>query len=118
MLSSSAALSGAYQLNLFGPPAHVREISVKLPAACRHCGCPVAIVGPGAGPHAASVRCRSCGRRVGWLSRAHCAYINRVLETRGLQREPIVLPAIHTSKPKPGPSDTGHNVVHHNMEED
>ena len=122
MVVSSSASSGVSrtahlhpQLELFSPQAVAGpEPTIQLQKACQ-CGCSVATVGAGAGPHAASLRCRSCGRHRDWLSRAHCAYINRVLETRGVPRDPIVLPTVH--RPKPVPNDTGLiNVVH--IEED
>lgn len=106
-VSRTAGFHPPLQPDLFGPtPVAPDEVAVQLQTACR-CGDVVAVVGAGAGPHAASLRCQSCGRHCAWLARAHVAFINRVIERRGIPREPIALPTIL----KPGPNDTGHNVV-------
>jgi hypothetical protein len=88
------------QLDLLDPLTSADSLwglAVKPPNACRKCGDPVATVGPGKPPHSASLRCRSCDLHRGWVSRAHCAYLNEVIAT-GVPREPIVL---HTSTSKP-----------------
>jgi hypothetical protein len=99
--------------DFFGPPTSAGPflgLAVRPPNACRRCGDPVAIVGPGTPPHYASLHCRSCGRHHGWLSRANCTFLTKVINNGGAPREPIVL---RTPLQNRRPSDDGISVVHH-----
>ena len=119
--SSSTAAFNAFQpqLDLFGPPAGAGAapfvgLEVKPTSACRQCGGSVAIVGPGVGPHCASLRCRSCDFHSGWLSRAHCTFLIEVINEAGVPpRQPIALPHFKTGK-----DDAGPNVVRSGMRKD
>jgi hypothetical protein len=52
-------------------------LPVKLPEQCR-CGSEVALIGAGTEIHRASLRCRSCGRHRGWLSKITANWIETV----------------------------------------
>jgi hypothetical protein len=57
-------------------------MSVKMPDVCR-CGTNTAIIHPGAGPHEASLRCQSCDRFRGWLSKSTADWIARIAKMFG-----------------------------------
>ena len=106
----SQSVSFHPQLDLFGPSSSadpVLGLAVQPANACRHCDDAVAIVGPGKGPHAASMCCRSCGCHRGWLSRANHTFINNLIDAGEPLREPFILPS------KPEPDSDGVSVVHH-----
>jgi hypothetical protein len=45
-------------------------LRISLPRPCPTCGSATAVIVAGVGPHAASLRCDSCGLHRGWLPRA------------------------------------------------
>ena len=109
---------GHAQLDLFGPPPPADPLlglAVNCPNACRRCGDPVAIVGPGKPPHYASLRCRSCDLHRGWLARTHWAYLTEVIAEAGAPHQPI---ALHRRSSKPEPNDDGVSVVRRSMRKD
>ena len=63
---------GAQQVSsdLFGfePPAEPGLLRVAMPTPCLNCTRNIATIGPGKGPHKASLRCSSCMRFRGWMS--------------------------------------------------
>jgi hypothetical protein len=81
------------QLNLFSNPTSpssaaspslpaptldpLTGLSVELPDACR-CASNVVIIGAGTQIHRAMLRCRSCGRHRGWLSKFTADWIEHV----------------------------------------
>jgi hypothetical protein len=52
-------------------------VAVEMPNPCK-CGDDIAVTGPGAGPHIASVLCASCGKHRSWLSKAAADLIRSV----------------------------------------
>jgi hypothetical protein len=59
---------GNPQLGIFNNPSrHVSATDVG--RGCRRCPSEDWIIGPGAGPHVASLSCAACGAHGGWLSR-------------------------------------------------
>jgi hypothetical protein len=81
--SSAAAASVPAMLSLAG-------IEVQLPKICQ-CGSPLALVGPGAGPHAARLNCRTCNRHRGWLSRASYEFLFRTILILVRPKNPIII---------------------------
>jgi hypothetical protein len=53
--------------DLFGnyPDPRIRTVN----DICRYCGCDLAIVCKGKGPHAALLRCYDCGKAGRWMSK-------------------------------------------------
>jgi hypothetical protein len=51
----------------------------------------IAVVGPGAGPHAAELTCAICGRHCGWLSKSTASWLETVINKFGAPTTPIVL---------------------------
>lgn len=58
---------------------------------CRSCGSTHFIIGPGKGPHLASVKCIECNQHSGWLSRGALAFIRMTIEKFGRPIEPIAV---------------------------
>jgi hypothetical protein len=57
---------------------------------CR-CGTNVAIIGAGVNIHRASLRCRSCHRHRGWLSRHTANWIETIINLHGRPDKPITI---------------------------
>jgi hypothetical protein len=80
--------------DLFGDEAEPQQtdpligLTVDLQDACL-CGTYLVVIGPGAGPHVASLRCKSCDRHRGWLSRESHRFINETVNRFGCTTEPI-----------------------------
>jgi hypothetical protein len=55
---------------------------VKMPNHCR-CGSNIGIVGPGSGPHLASVHCRNCNKHRAWLSKHTAQWLEAVSQKFG-----------------------------------
>jgi hypothetical protein len=81
------------QLDLFGAPTSGDPLlGLAVSKTCRKCGDLVAILGPGKGPHSASLLCRSCGLHHSWVSRANYTLAKELTTKFGPPREPIVFP--------------------------
>lgn len=85
------------QLDLFRqqpPPLRPRDrtygLVVRPPQPCR-CGCDLAVVGDGKGPHAAALRCTECDVHCGWLSHATHKFITEIVSRFGRPIEPIAI---------------------------
>jgi hypothetical protein len=83
------------QPDLFGEatPAPVDpliDLAVTLPDHCK-CGIPDAIIGPGAGPQLASLRCRACGVHRGWLPLTTYQFLAEIVAKFGRPVEPIAI---------------------------
>ena len=79
------------QLDLFATtaPADPRvSPAVELSDVCK-CGGSLAQIGPGSGPHCASLRCASCGAHRGWLSEEAYRFVSRIIERFGPLTAPI-----------------------------
>lgn len=63
---------------------------VTLPDRCK-CGTHEAIVGPGAGPHLASLRCGACEAHRGWMSATSHAFLTETIKQFGRPEAPIVI---------------------------
>jgi hypothetical protein len=61
---------------------------VDLQQACK-CGGYVAVIGPGKGPHLASLRCEACDAHRGWLSQQTYGFINETITQFGRPTTPI-----------------------------
>jgi hypothetical protein len=86
------------QLNRFaapdgipGPDNPVLGLKVVMPVACPKCRNRLAIIGPGKGPHAASLTCARCRHARGWLAKQEADFINNIISTFGRPTAPIVL---------------------------
>jgi hypothetical protein len=55
--------------NFFGEPTLI-GLKVEMAAGKPCCGCTLAELHSGKGPHVYELRCTSCGRHRGWLSKA------------------------------------------------
>jgi hypothetical protein len=55
--------------------------NIEMRHPCRRCGDSIAITGPGKEPHAASLTCKGCGKRRGWLGKAAAKYIKEIRGT-------------------------------------
>jgi len=63
-------------------------IEINLPRHCQ-CGHDMLHVGPGRGPHSASLKCARCGRHCGWLSHKIANFLSAVIERFGRPIAPI-----------------------------
>ena len=61
---------------------------VDLQQPCK-CGAYVVVIGPGKGPHLASLRCEACDVHRGWLSQQSHSFISKTIEQFGSTTEPI-----------------------------
>jgi hypothetical protein len=64
---------------------------VALPDSCSRCGGHVAEIGPGAGPHKASLRCAACETHRGWISGNSYAFLAEFVRNFGRPTEPIAI---------------------------
>jgi len=60
-------------------------------APCGKCGETVVTIGPGAGPHVASLNCASCDRHRGWLPKAIAYFLIETVTRFGWPLEPITI---------------------------
>jgi len=72
-------------------------LKVNLPRQCQ-CGHDVVHVGPGRGPHRASLQCALCGRHCGWLSHKAAKFLADVIDRFG---KPIAPVRVRVSQTKP-----------------
>jgi hypothetical protein len=68
----------------------ITGIDVRLPDHCR-CGASLAIIGAGAGPHCASLRCEVCDTHRGWVSRDSYNFLISIIEKFGRPTEPVLI---------------------------
>jgi hypothetical protein len=88
-------LDTAAQLDLVGtptpqPPDRLHGLLAQLPKPCR-CGAELTIVGPGKGPHAASLHCAECQTHRGWISHATYKFLTETVKQFGRPESPIIL---------------------------
>ena len=82
------------QLNLFNeatlaPTDPLLGLGVLLPDACKQCGSREATIGPGAGPHLASLHCQ-CGVHFrGWVGARTHAFLTEIVAKFGRPETPI-----------------------------
>lgn len=58
---------------------------------CRSCGGSHFIIGPGKGPHLASIKCIECNHHGGWLSRGAVTFLKMTISKFGRPIEPIAV---------------------------
>jgi hypothetical protein len=58
---------------------------------CAVCGETAVVVGAGAGPHTASLRCLRCGRHRGWLPKTVADFLTDLVVRFGRPTEPITV---------------------------
>lgn len=95
--STSSGRAGARhrQAKLFG-------MRVRLKAADDRPCCPnntVAVIGGPPGPHAAQLKCASCGAHRGWLSKDTVSWLIAVFNKFGAPDAPIVIRRCHVHAP-------------------
>jgi hypothetical protein len=85
------------QLNMFHNVNPLVGIKVNLPRQCP-CGHDMLHVGPGRGPHKASLQCARCGRHCGWLSHKAAKFLSEVIGRFG---RPVASVRVHVPRTKP-----------------
>lgn len=73
------------------PRDRMHGLLVRTPRPCRRCSSELAVIGPGKGPHAASLTCAECETHRGWLSHEFHRFITEIVNESGRPTEPIVL---------------------------
>lgn len=91
------------------PPSHFRQqpdlfatglaptvdpligLAVRLPHDPCRCGAVVAEIGPGKGPHLASLSCCACSAHRGWISHATHEFLTKIVNKFGCPDTPIVI---------------------------
>ena len=58
---------------------------------CVTCGETIVVIGEGAGPHAASLRCAGCDRHRGWLPRTITNFLSETVRLFGVPDEPFLI---------------------------
>jgi hypothetical protein len=58
---------------------------------CGECGETVVVIGQGAGPHVAALRCAACARHRGWLPIAIAEFLLTAISRFGRPREAITI---------------------------
>jgi hypothetical protein len=83
------------QLDLFRqqqPPLPQRDrpygLVVRPSQPCR-CGCELAVIGEGNGPHIASLHCAECDTHRGWVSHTAHKFLTEIVNRFGRPTEPI-----------------------------
>ena len=76
------------RLDIFKNVDPLLGIKVQLPRHCQ-CGHDMLHVGPGGGPHRASLHCVVCGRHCGWLSQETAKFLSAVIERFGRPTVPV-----------------------------
>ena len=92
-------------------------LKVVMQSVCPKCRNRLAIIGPGEGPHTASLTCTRCRHARGWLAKQETDFINKIISTFGRPTAPIVLrrklPASCAVRCQPGrrssPAPGGHH---------
>jgi hypothetical protein len=79
---------------------------------CCGCGETVVAIGPGAGPHVASLHCAACERHRGWLPKALTEFLTETIRRFGPLRDGVTI-----SNPAAAPlgaTVAATNLRHHN----
>jgi len=58
---------------------------------CVTCGETIVVIGEGAGPHAASLRCAGCDRHRGWLPGTIANFLSKSVRLFGVPDEPFLI---------------------------
>ena len=74
--------------DLFDDANPLIGIEINLPRHCP-CGHDTLLIGPGRGPHRASLNCTRCRRQCGWLSNESAKFISSVIEHFGRPTTPV-----------------------------
>jgi len=75
-------------LDMFHNADPLIGIEINLPRHCQ-CGHDMLRVGPGRGPHRASLKCARCGRHCGWLSLKIANFLSAVIARFGRPIAPV-----------------------------
>jgi hypothetical protein len=78
----------SWQLNLFNAADPLIGVEVSLPQHCQ-CGHDKLHIGPGRGPHRASLHCARCRCHCGWLSNESAKFLSDVIEYFGRPTVPV-----------------------------
>jgi hypothetical protein len=76
------------QLDIFHNADPLVGIEINLPRQCP-CGHDMLHLGPGRGPHRASLQCARCKRHCGWLSQKTANFLFEVIDRFGKPVAPI-----------------------------
>jgi hypothetical protein len=82
MRRGGKARQSSLQLDMFLNADPLVGIEINLPRHCP-CGHDMLHVGPGRGPHRASLQCVRCGRHCGWLSHKTANFLSAVIARFG-----------------------------------
>jgi hypothetical protein len=74
--------------NLMGLPIKFQR---TIDGPCAVCGESAVIIGGGAGPHVASLRCACCDRHRGWLPKAVADFLTDLVVRFGRPTDPITI---------------------------
>jgi hypothetical protein len=82
------ARQSSLQLDMFHNADPLVGIGINLPRHCQ-CGHDMLHVGPGRGPHRASLQCARCRRHCGWLSHVVAKFLSEVIDHFGRPIAPV-----------------------------
>jgi hypothetical protein len=69
---------------------HIR-LRRTIDVPCCECGETVVVIGPGKGPHTASLHCTTCNRHRGWLPKTIAEFLLEAISRFGRPREAITI---------------------------
>ena len=95
MSRGGKARQSSLQLDRFHNADPLVGIEINLPRHCP-CGHDMLHVGPGRGPHRASLQCARCGRHCGWLSHKTATFPSAVIGRFGRPIAPVHVRAPRT----------------------
>jgi hypothetical protein len=96
MSRGGKARQSSLQLDRFHNADPLVGIEINLPRHCP-CGHDMLHVGPGRGPHRASLQCARCGRHCGWLSHKTATFLSAVIGRFGRPIAPVHVRAPRTT---------------------
>jgi hypothetical protein len=76
------------QTDLIGLPIKLQR---TIDGPCAVCGETAVIIGAGAGPHVASLRCAGCDRHRGWLPKTIADFLTDLVVRFGRPTDPITI---------------------------
>jgi hypothetical protein len=80
------------QFDFFQPAAPVTPLDgLKAELKPCRCGASLATIGPGAGPHAASLTCVQCHAPRFWMQKAEHAFLCAAIKQFGIPDQPILI---------------------------